>query len=285
MTRSSAFGPTRRLTAMACFAILGFSSCGFVIGTQVEDTVIDHSSATVRGLSAIEVAAVKDKLNIVYWHTSHGSQLSTGMAGMDAFYGGTGLYAVGGADAPAGSLRYDDHYECDLGNNGDDGVPWDTRTRAWLAAHRTVNVVVWSWCGQVSDATEESINDYLSRMSALETSFPHVRFVYMTGHADGSGVSGNLYIRDKQIRDYCRANQKFLFDFYDLDSHDPEGNDYSSRNVADSCAYEGGNWAVEWQNGHPGEWWQCESAHSEPLNANQKAKAAWQLWVAIARTL
>lgn len=285
MTPSPAHGPTRRLAVAACFVFLGFTSCGFVIGTQVGGTVIDHSSVLERSLASNEVIAAKAKLNIVYWHTSHGSQLSTGMAGMDAFYGGTGLYAVGGADAPAGSLRYDDHDGCDLGNNGDDGIPWDTRTRAWLNAHPAVNVVVWAWCGQVSGATEESINDYLSRMSALETEFPRVRFVYMTGHADGTGVSGNLYVRDKQIRDYCVANRKFLFDFYDLDSHDPDGVDYSDRNVADSCDYVGGNWAVEWQRAHRTEWWPCVSAHSEPLNANQKAKAAWQLWVAIANTL
>ena len=39
-----------------------------------------------------------------------------------------------------------------------------------------------------------------------------------------------------------------------------------------------GNWAVEWQNANPGKWYDCYSAHSQPLNANLKAYAAWWLW-------
>jgi hypothetical protein len=277
---------TAMLAATAFLAAAGLASCGWQIGTQAVGTIIDNEAATVRGLSASDVALAKSKLNIVYWHTSHGSQISSGMEGMDAFFGGTGLYAVGGADAGPGVLRYDDHYECDLGNpNG--GPPWYELTTTWLNEHPAVNVVMWSWCGQVSSATEESINEYLAQMTLLEKTYPNVRFVYMTGHADGSGVNGNLHIRNEQIRQYCEANRKFLFNFYAIDCHDPDGNDYSQQNVTDACAYGDGshNWALEWEAAHPDEWWQCESAHSEPLNANLKAMAAWQLWVALARTL
>ena len=31
-----------------------------------------------------------------------------------------------------------------------------------------------------------------------------------------------------------------------------------------------------------GDWYDCDSAHSEPLNANRKAYAAWALWTEIA---
>jgi hypothetical protein len=206
------------------------------------------------------------------------------MAAMDEFYGGSGLYAVGGADAPAGSLRLDDHYECDLGNpNG--GPVWHERTSAWLDAHPAVNVVVWSWCGQVSGMDEAGIADYLSRMDGLELAYPAVRFVYMTGHSDGSGLSGNLHARNGQIRDYCEANGKFLYDFYDIECYDPDGAYFGDKNVDDGCNYEGGNWAQEWQDAHPELWWDCGSAHSLPLNANQKAKAAWSLWAALADSL
>ena len=59
-----------------------------------------------------------------------------------------------------------------------------------------------SWCGQVSSATEENINTYLSLMNGLENDYPEVTFVYMTGHVDGSGLTGNLHIRNEQIRSY-----------------------------------------------------------------------------------
>ena len=44
------------------------------------------------------------------------------------------------------------------------------------------------------------------------------------------------------------------------------------------------NWATEWQNAHTQgtDWYNCSSAHSQPLNANQKAYAAWWLWARLA---
>ncbi len=288
MRRSSVNGngPSFRALARAaaCAAAFVLSSCNLMIGTMADGTIFDHGSADVRALSAVQVNRAKSVLNIAYWHTSHGSQISTGIAEMDAFYGGTGLYAVGGPDSGPGALRIDDHGDCDIGNSNG-GPAWDERTRTYLAEHPSVNVVMWAWCGQVSSSTPEDIDAYLGRMSDLERSYPGVRFVYMTGHADGTGPDGNLAQRDAQIRRFCEENHKFLYDFYDIDCHDPDGNDFSARNVADSCAYDGGNWALEWQSAHPGQWWACGSAHSEPLNANQKAKAAWRLWVALARTL
>lgn len=42
------------------------------------------------------------------------------------------------------------------------------------------------------------------------------------------------------------------------------------------------NWAIDWQTDHPGGYWSCSSAHSQALNANRKAMAAWRLFAAIA---
>ena len=62
-------------------------------------------------------------------------------------------------------------------------------------------------------------------------------------------------------------------------------------NANDGCYYDSdgdgsrdANWAIEWQNSHVEDvdWYDCGSAHSEPLNANLKAYAAWNLWVFIA---
>jgi hypothetical protein len=124
------------------------------------------------------------------------------------------------------------------------------------------------------------IDTYLAPMSQLESEYPGVTFVYMTGHADGSGESGNLHLRNQQIRNYCITNSKVLYDFYDIECYDPDGNYFGDKFVTDGCYYDGGNWAIEWQNSHTEgvDWYDCGSAHSEPLNANRKAYAAWWLW-------
>ncbi len=46
---------------------------------------------------------------------------------------------------------------------------WPTITRNYLADHPDVNVVMWSWCGQVSTSTSTSIATYLNQMNQLET--------------------------------------------------------------------------------------------------------------------
>jgi len=108
----------------------------------------------------------------------------------------------------------------------------------------------------------------------------------MTGHTDGSGLEGNLHLRNEQIRNYCRTNNKILYDFADIESYDPDGDYFGDKYVTDSCNYDdgeiSGNWAEEWCEDNPEEWYDCTSAHSHPLNANLKAYAAWYLWVQLA---
>jgi hypothetical protein len=123
-------------------------------------------------------------------------------------------------------------------------------------------------------------------MNKLESEYPEVKFVYMTGHLDGTGVSGNLNNRNEQIRKFCRENNKILYDFADIESYDPAAHYYLDKGADDGCNYNGGlnNWAIDWQNSHREgiDWYECNSAHSEPLNANQKAYAAWWLWSRLA---
>jgi hypothetical protein len=124
-------------------------------------------------------------------------------------------------------------------------------------------------------------------MTQLEKEYPNVQFVYMTGHVN-AGVQTNTKARNQQIRDYCRQNKKILYDFADIESFDPDGLYYI--NVNDNCDYFDpnsrplGNWAINWQNAHTQgvDWYPCGSAHSQPLNANLKAYAAWWLWARLA---
>jgi hypothetical protein len=83
--------------------------------------------------------------------------------------------------------------------------------------HGDVNVVIWSWCGQVSGRTEQGMIDtYLTPMSQLEIDYPGITFVYMTGHLDGSGANGNLNLRNQQIREFCRSYNNQIAELSDL---------------------------------------------------------------------
>jgi uncharacterized repeat protein (TIGR01451 family) len=175
----------------------------------------------------------------------------------------------------------------DLGNP--DRVTWEARTRVYLdGAGSDRNVVVWSWCGQVSSATQENIQTYLDLMNGLEQDYPNVTFVYMTGHLDGGGVEGNLNVRNEQIRQYCIANNKVLFDFADIESYDPDGAEFLSRYADDGCNYSCGggtcNWADEWCATHGSDPLcnSCSCAHSKALNCNLKARAFWWMLARIA---
>ena len=253
-----------------------------------EPIIADHTIMNLVRLDQIPEQAVidaKDTLHIAYGHTSHGSQIITGMNGLPAFKeelgGSSGLYDwnEGGTD---GALDIDDNFAPD-----DLGYPnWFNHTRDYLdnPIHSDVNVVMWSWCGQVSSATVSYIDLYLNLMNDLEISYPNVMFVYMTGHTDGSGLTGNLHLRNNQIRNYCQTNNKILYDFEDIESYDPDLNYFGDKDVTDSCAYDGGNWATEWQSSHSEnvDWYSCSAAHSLALNGNQKAYAAWWLWAKLA---
>ena len=259
--------------------------------------IIDHTCADITQVPQAAIETAKSTLHVAYGHTSHGSQLITGMNGLDAFLGGTGLYAWN--DGPlAGALDLDDYAfsgygASDLGNPN--RTAWIQATRDYLddtsPDHSDVNVVIWSWCGQVSSASETDINTYLNGMNTLEGEYPGVTFVYMTGHLDGSGLTGNLHVRNEQIRAYCQANNKVLYDFADIESYDPDKTYFGDKLPDDNCDYdsdgtlprvEDGNWALEWQGTHTegagGDWYSCSPAHSQALNGNLKAYAAWWLW-------
>jgi hypothetical protein len=251
------------------------------------DFTINHENTKLSSIPEQYIVAAKKDLHIVYGHTSHGSQLITGMTGLVNFKGK--LFAWKHEDNDATLDIHDKGMPGDLGNP--DRVTWEKETRNYIASHPSVNVVIWSWCGEVSIADEADIITYLNLMDGLEKDFPEIRFVYMTGHLDGSGLSGNLHIRNEQIRKFCADNNKILYDFEDIESYDPDGTYFGDKRPTDNCDYDSDdngsrdmNWAIQWQDSHTKDvdWYQCSSAHSQPLNANQKAYAAWWLWTRIA---
>ena len=285
-------------TVLGCIGLSLFSQV--VIADPV---VIDHNTTDITQIPQIAIEQAKSTLHIAYGHTSHGSQLTAGMTGLVGFAndGGLGLdlpedlfaWNNGGLDGALDLEEGDGYGDGWLDHDAGYYPQWVEETRAYLddSSHADTNVIIWSWCGQLSSYTEqELIDQYLTPMSQLETDYPTVTFVYMTGHADGSGETGNLHLRNQQIRNYCINNDKVLYDFYDIECYDPDGNYFGDKWVDDACNYDSdgdgiidGNWATEWQDTHVEsiDWYDCTSAHSQPLNANRKAYAAWWLWATL----
>lgn len=292
-----------RIMKTALFAVI-LIVIGLLLGcpinaeiTMGHNYIANHLVATESVLRSIPVSAIntaKNTLHIAYGHTSHGSQITNGMTGLVSFMNGQGyendLFSWNNGGS-GGALDLHDY-----AMGGDVGYypQWVNNTRTYLedAANSEVNVIIWSWCGQVSGRTEQSMLDtYLSPMAQLEADYPNIIFVYMTGHLDGTGLTGNLHRRNEQIRDYCSANNKVLYDFEDIESYDPDSTYYGDKIPNDQCEYDSddngvrdANWAINWQNSHVEntDWYSCGSAHSQPLNANRKAYAIWWLWARIA---
>ena len=151
------------------------------------------------------VQNAKDTLHAGYFHTSHGSQLTTNRLDMITFMENTlskGQLYNWTEGGEGDSLDLDDYcISGDLGNP--DYTTWETLARPYLDANLDVNVFMGSVVWSSKQRTEENINTYLSLMTGLEDDYPNVTFVYMTGHTDGSGLMGNLHIRNEQIRTYC----------------------------------------------------------------------------------
>ncbi len=240
----------------------------------------DHRSADWVRLDRIPAAAVeraKEKLHILYVHGTHGSQLASALKALPSFKGA----AYAGLDLRTIAFEDDSSYPSI--------EVWAERLRSHLDENRQVNLVMWSWASELSAASAEQVDGYLSALSRLEQEYPLVRFVYMTGHVDGTGLEGNLHQRNEQIRAFCRENRKVLFDFADIESYDPDGNGYGDKRVNDGAWYDSDgdllpdrNWAREWADRHPGQWFDCDTAHTHPLSANLKAYAAWWLWARLA---
>jgi hypothetical protein len=231
-------------------------------GLVFSEAIIANHQASAEFTSIPEAyfSQIRANYNFFYGHTSHGSQIMTGIQMLEDE--NAILYAQ-----PDFS-----EYGSDLGYNGD--ISWVTPTRNYLDSHPSCNVVMWSWCGGVSDNTAEGINIYLNAMNELELDYPGVTFIYMTGHLDGSGVAGTLYTNNNQIRAYCNTNDKILFDFADIESYDPNGAYYPDE--TDYCY-----WCYDWCATHTCP--NCDGcAHSHCFNCYLKGKAFWWMMARVA---
>ncbi|MFZ1984964.1 MAG: hypothetical protein WAU91_11165 [Desulfatitalea sp.] len=253
--------------------------------------IIDHTCTDLSQIPSEWLARAKE-LTLHYAHTSHGSQVISGILNLESL---DGAYSVAvresateglpSAEDPAALLIYDGNPSETYIEPNDywDGTDGINRTHA-VAATGHYDFSMWSWCGQVSSASSAYIQEYLDTLSQLESEFPAMRFIYMTGHLDGSGSSGNLHARNEQIRAFCRDNEKVLFDFADIERFNPDGEDFLDADANDECNYSEGNWADEWcaQNPDSDLCDSCSCTHSKALNCNLKARAFWWMMARLA---
>jgi hypothetical protein len=251
--------------------------------------IIDHTCTDLSKIPDQWIEEAK-KLTLHYGHTSHGSQLISGITRLEEVDPKYNV-AIRDWDPAAlpdegGALRIYDGNNWDGDNYIMPEMYWadeegKNRTRS-VASMGLFNLSMWSWCGQQSENDPATVNQYLETLNQFEAEFPNMRFIYMTGHTDGT-TGGTLARNNQMVRDYVNAHGKVLFDFEDIDSHDPAGNYYPNNEEA-VCT-----WCDDWCASHPGD---CanlpyDCAHSDYTEAQRftcklKGNAFWWMMARLA---
>jgi len=259
-----------------------------VAAATTSELIIDHNSVKDFDTIPAQWLAAAKQLALHYAHTSHGSQIISGILALeseDSTYSvavrESGAEGLPPAENPTALRIYDGnppetYIEPDDYWDGDSGM---NRTRT-VANTDNYNYSMWSWCGQQSSNDTATVQRYLDNLNTLESEFPTMRFIYMTGHTDGTdtpSTPATLKYNNDLIRQYVVNNNKVLFDFADIESYDPDGNYYP--NTSDDCS-----WCTTWCNNHPNDCTNLTSscAHSHPYNCKLKAKAFWYMMARLA---
>jgi hypothetical protein len=235
--------------------------------------IINHTNRDVSLIPPIWIEAAKQNVIWSYGSTSHGTQLVAGAE-----------YLSKNVNPPTYNFlqqwiippNQGDPFYLRMGNNS--GFGWNASTfldnaRNMLDTAPQANSFMWSWCGEMSWLSAGEVQQYLDMMALLESEYPKVHIVYMTGHTDRYADQAVLSRNNNMVRDYVLANSKVLYDFADIESWLPDGTLYSDV-PSDDCP-----WCQSWCDTHPG---YCpvqaiSCAHSHSLNCFLKGQAFWWL--------
>jgi hypothetical protein len=240
--------------------------------------IIDHNCIDLSAIPAEWIDSAKNSVKVHYAHTSHGEQITTGLELIETD-NSTFSQAQGDCYLPT-----DSDVLCILDGNPPysyitPDLYWQTpegiaTTEATLTNNPSLTVSMWMWCTQLDSYSQEETQAYLDEMSSLELAHPGVTFVYMTGNAQATGSDGyNRWLRNEQIRQFCRDGSKILFDFEDLDCW--------SGGTHSTYEYSTGGHTYTIPCEHP-DFHGDEAAHTTYSSCEQKGRAFWWLVACIA---
>ncbi len=235
--------------------------------------IIDHNCADLLEIPPAWVDSVKMHSKFHYAHTSHGGQVTTGLARIESdssFY----AQAQGSRSLPdaTNELCIFDGQESQSYITPD--LYWQSHsgmnlTRDVLDNNPNISYSMWSWCTQLHHYSSAQLQEYIDSMQVLDAEYPEVTFIYMTCTSDHRYDGNQAYTRwqrNEELREFCRTNNKVLFDFADIEQW--YGGELYTREVvqgSDTCdvpaehpAYQGN-----------------EAGHTSYANCEKKARAFW----------
>ncbi|MCP3871804.1 MAG: fibronectin type III domain-containing protein [Desulfobacteraceae bacterium] len=236
---------------------------GLAIEVAAAGFIIDHTHTDLSQIPEQWITAAKANLGVVYNRTSHGGQVFTGMTALANFPNFGTKYSWTDTETPnsntlcisnTGIDGWPDLSQGDRDTGGlEDILDWAEDTYAYLTeedaegnyVHENINVVMWSWC----DIAGHNIPLYLASMDWLIEQFSEggaharaathpVKFVYMTGHANGGGENDSSDSQNELIRTHCNTHDRILFDFSDIENYDPDENYFLDAGLNDTLDYD-----------------------------------------------
>ena len=136
--------PTAAFQSDVCFSEVD----ALTVVARTQPLIIDHNTVDITAVPQQWIETAKNDLQIYYGHTSHGSQLTTGMAGLVDFANGRGL----GLSLPTD--MFDGLSVQETSPDAGYYPEWVENTRNYLGipnlvtgrgtAHPDTNVVIWS---------------------------------------------------------------------------------------------------------------------------------------------
>lgn len=275
--------------------------------------IADHSVATeevLRNIPTEYINKARNELHVAYQHTSHGTHVSFGMFGLQDYKAGDDvLFGITNNDPQTGKLDFRDYAMDfpDLSQSNELGFVQATRDYLDDPDNAEINVIMWSWC---SISGHNVAENYLPGMQTLIGEYGiggskvgtgtgqrtnPVTFIFMTGHAETNNVgAGRPKNQAQLIIDFCNQHHQFCLDYYNIDTHDMQGNYWEDADDNGGSDSYGGNFYKDFQGEHsigngyyenktaPEGSVSCGQHNDQHITANRKAYAMWYILSRIA---